>query len=536
MAFEPVPKNVFAHYQRLQQYVGWTDADARRVRGAGPIVELAFGELVDDFYHAIQREPDAAKVITGGSQQFERLKGTLHSWLGELFCGQYDEPYVARRWKVGWRHVEIGLNQVYVNVALSRLRSGLVDALQRGWKGQANDLAQVLRSLNHLLDLDLAIIEDAYQAEYAKRQQEIESLKRIAEQQRAQRREAAFGHILDESLNEIYMFDSEALHFVQVNRGARENIGYSMEELRGLTPLELKRAFTRESFEQLLQPLRTGAKRQVQFNTVHRRKDGTLYDVEVHLQLSNLETPPIFVAIILDITERKRAEERALQAERLAAIGQTVAGLAHESRNAFQRSQACLEMLALELEGRPNELELVDRVQRALDHLHHLYEEVRDYAAPIKLDRQSCNLAHLWRDAWSHLELMRKQKNVELLEATGDGDLTCEVDWFQMGQVFRNILENAINACPEPGKIAIVGRETKIDDRAGIEILIRDNGPGIPPAVKQRVFDAFFTTKTKGTGLGMAIARRIVDAHGGQIVIGDSSPGAEIMITLPRCS
>lgn len=532
--FRQVTDDVFARYQSLQSYVDWTDADAARLRAAAPLVEPAFVELVEDFYQALQREPGAAKVITGGQQQIERLKVTLHRWLEELFSGQYDEPYVVRRWRVGWRHVEIGLDQVYVNVALSRLRSGLVDSLRQAWNGSQTDLADVLHSLNRLLDLDLAMVEDAYQAEYARRQQEIERLKRIADRQQAERRESAFGRILDESLNEIYMFDSETLRFVQVNRGARDNLGYSMNELRQLTPLDLKPEFTPESFGQLLRPLRSGGKGQVQFTTMHRRKDGSLYGVEVYLQLSNLETPPLFVAIVLDITQRKRAEEKVFQAQRLAAIGQTVAGLAHESRNAFQRSQACLEMLAVELEGRPSELQLVERIQRALDHLHHLYEEVRDYASPIKLDRQPCNLAYVWRDAWSHLEVARQQKNIHLQEEiAAESDLTCHVDWFQLGQVFRNVFENAISAVGDVGEIAIRCQETRFDDKPSIRVSVCDSGPGISPDARQRVFDPFFTTKTKGTGLGMAIAKRIVEAHGGQIAIGDSSPGAEFVITLP---
>ena len=80
-----------------------------------------------------------------------------------------------------------------------------------------------------------------------------------------------------------------------------------------------------------------------------------------------------------------------------------VAGLAHESRNAFQRIQACLEMLALEVEDRPEALEWVARIQRAQEHLHHLYEEVRNYAAPIHLERRACDMARAWRDTWSHL-------------------------------------------------------------------------------------------------------------------------------------
>jgi signal transduction histidine kinase len=191
-------------------------------------------------------------------------------------------------------------------------------------------------------------------------------------------------------------------------------------------------------------------------------------------------------------------------------------------------------MLLLELEGNTEALELVGRTQRALNHLHHLYEEVRDYAAPINLDPQMCQIMHVWRDAWSHLEVVRKEKQVELREDTSGVELSCSVDWFAMGQVFRNVFENAISASREPGNIAITCRPSRFEGRAAIEISIRDNGPGLDPGVRDKVFDAFFTTKTKGTGLGMAIARRIVEAHGGRIAVGSTNGGAEFVITLPR--
>ena len=103
--------------------------------------------------------------------------------------------------------------------------------------------------------------------------------------------------------------------------------------------------------------------------------------------LPDYEDGPAILKIGQDITFLKQAQERALQAERLAAIGQVVAGLAHESRNALQRSQACLEMLALTVRDRPEALDLIERLQQAQDHLHTLYEDVRSYAAPIKLDK-----------------------------------------------------------------------------------------------------------------------------------------------------
>jgi signal transduction histidine kinase len=165
----------------LQQYVGWAAEDAQRVQAVASLLGPRLPAMIDDFYAEIERHPDAMKVITGGPRQIARLKGTLMKWLQELLTGPYEGDYVTRRWKVGWRHVEIGLDQVYTNVALSRVRRGLLSALDEGWTGDVPELLATRRSLNMLLDLDLAIIEDAYQAEYLARQQRTERLAAIGQ-------------------------------------------------------------------------------------------------------------------------------------------------------------------------------------------------------------------------------------------------------------------------------------------------------------------------------------------------------------------
>ena len=137
----------YRRYQELQQYVGWTDDDARRVRSVAALLEPHFPRLIDDFYAEIERHPDARRVITGGADQIQRLKGTLLGWLRELFAGTYDREYVARRWRVGWRHVEIGLEQVYTNVALSRLRRGLLLALEQHGPQEVAEFMEVRRCL-----------------------------------------------------------------------------------------------------------------------------------------------------------------------------------------------------------------------------------------------------------------------------------------------------------------------------------------------------------------------------------------------------
>jgi hypothetical protein len=141
-------EKLYQRYRELQAYVGWGDGDAQRLRAAAPLLGPFLPALIDDFYAEIERHPDARKVISGGQEQIDRLKGSLTRWLGELLTGPYDQGYVVRRWRVGWRHVEIGLDQVYANVALSRLRTGLVGALGQSWPGDRQGLVATIQSLN----------------------------------------------------------------------------------------------------------------------------------------------------------------------------------------------------------------------------------------------------------------------------------------------------------------------------------------------------------------------------------------------------
>jgi signal transduction histidine kinase len=166
----------FDRYCALQRYVNWTADDAARVQKVGANVTPLFAALIDDFYAEIENHPEAKQVITGGEPQIARLKQTLLNWLKELFAGPYDRAYVERRWRVGMRHVEIGLNQVYTNAALSRLRRGLLAAIEKVWDGSLEERLATRESLNTLLDLDLAIIEDAYQTEFQRRQAASERL------------------------------------------------------------------------------------------------------------------------------------------------------------------------------------------------------------------------------------------------------------------------------------------------------------------------------------------------------------------------
>lgn len=165
VAFDLRVDELFERYQDIQRYVGWTQADAERVHAVAPLVESSFIELIDDFYREIAEHEATRRVITGGDVQIVRLKGTLRAWLKELVTGPYDMAFAERRFRVGYRHAEIGLKQIYVEAAVSRLRNGLLRVLRQNWPtgGDANELAATMRSLSTLIELDLAIIQDAYE-------------------------------------------------------------------------------------------------------------------------------------------------------------------------------------------------------------------------------------------------------------------------------------------------------------------------------------------------------------------------------------
>ena len=165
---------IVERYKTLQRYIGWHPDDALQVKSAETILLPHLEPVIEDFYSTIEQFPEAVKVITGGTAQIERLKRTLYAWVRELLSGPYEQEYILRRWKVGYRHVEIGLDQLYADAALSRMRGRLVELLEQHWQGSQDKLRRTLASLRKLLDLEFAIITSAYQAEYLAKLQRSE--------------------------------------------------------------------------------------------------------------------------------------------------------------------------------------------------------------------------------------------------------------------------------------------------------------------------------------------------------------------------
>lgn len=358
--------------------------------------------------------------------------------------------------------------------------------------------------------------------------------KQIALRSAKERSEANFRELI-EAVDFMVVILGPDRQITYANRFAAELTGHPVEELVGKTISAFLDREPRLRVEQQLERLQKGQRateEEIPIRTWKGDERWILWNVRF---LRDFEGSHGLLAVGHDVTERRRLEHRAMQSERLAAIGQMVTGLAHESRNALQRSQACLESLVDELQDQPEALELVERIQRAQHHLHHLYEEVRGYAAPIVLHREMSPLNRIWQDTWANLEVARCKKRLTLREEVDQENLLCAVDPMALEQVFRNIFENAIHVSQEGDELVVKCCETTLRGHPALETSICDQGPGLLPDQAARIFEPFYTTKTKGTGLGMAIVKRIVEAHGGQIGVRQKDcPGAEIVLILPR--
>lgn len=130
----------------------------------------------------------------------------------------------------------------------------------------------------------------------------------ITEEWEIKRKLEFYRKLFEDSLNEIYIFDAETLKFIFVNRGARNNLGYSEEELKKMTPVDIKIEFTLQGFKEFLEPLLNGEQMQLNIETMHRRKDGSLYPVGIHIELMEYDNEKVFVAFVADLTEQRKIE------------------------------------------------------------------------------------------------------------------------------------------------------------------------------------------------------------------------------------
>ncbi len=324
--------------------------------------------------------------------------------------------------------------------------------------------------------------------------------------------EQRFRRLVENSADAILLHDLQG-RFVDVNDRACASLGYSREELLTLSVLDIETNFPLGSLDRLWSDM--SPDRPVTVDGTHLRRDGISFPVEVRISKFGSGEKPLFLASARDVTERRNTQDRLLRAERLAAVEEAMKGLAHESRNALQRSQATLERLGLRFQDHPEALALIPEgpgsireIQSAQDHVQHLYEEVRSYAEPIRLRLRRCDLAEILEDLWSGLSQRWEGRDASFRRKTHCRDVVCEVDGDSLALIFRHILENSLSACSDPVEIVASFLAAEIGGRPALEVSLLDNGPGLTAEAKRRVFEPFFTSKARGTGLGMVQTRR----------------------------
>jgi PAS domain S-box-containing protein len=376
----------------------------------------------------------------------------------------------------------------------------------------------------------------------------------LTQQHEAEKERRLLADTIAASLNEIYLFDAETYRFRYANEGALRNLGYSMDQLRQLTPLDIKSELSKPEFEAHVTPLKTGDGSLVVFETTHRRADGTTYPAEIHLQLFRHLDEPVFLAVAIDISERARAREahaaleaQLLQAQKLESVGRLAGGVAHDFNNLLTVINGYSELLLGKLREDDSLRVYAELVLKAGRQAARLTEQLLAFsrkqvsrAEPLDLSAVVAGSADMFRRLVG--------EDIELTAILDPSAGVVMADSAQIQQVLMNLIVNARDAMPKGGKLIIetaavyLGEEyaaqhSEVTPGHYVMLAVTDTGAGMDESVRQRIFEPFFTTKEKGsgTGLGLPMVYGIVRQNRGWIwVYSEPGKGTTFKIYLPR--
>ena len=505
----------------LHAYVDFGEADARALESVHAILAPDFSRIAREFYDKTREHEDAHAVFTG-EEQIERLQQSLVEWLRRLFGGVYDATYYARTERVGDVHVRVGLPQRYMFTAMTCLRLELARLVDERVEAPRNSV--VRRALHKALDVELAVMLEAYHAAALARIDRNESLLEAKGVDLARAYFAA-----TELTHELVVGVDGAGAIRLFNSGAERTTGYERDEVLGRSFATLLADESRERIERLLGP---NAPKRSRVDTFVLTRAGKPCDVRWDVALTAIGDVRAFL-IGHDYTEEKALAERSRRSEKLAAVGTLAAGLAHEIRNPLNGAQlhvAYLERTLKRANAAPDTLEAVAVVGEEIKRLAALVTEFLDFARPKPLERKTSSLAAIVERAASLAEPQATAVAVVLVRDLPTRDVVADVDPQKVEQVLLNLVRNAVEALA-PGKKGKVTLRLRRQPKSAL-LEVEDDGPGLP-ASNAPIFDAFYTTKPEGTGLGLAITHRIVTDHDGSIEV-DSRPGRTVFrVALP---
>ena len=233
--------------------------------------------------------------------------------------------------------------------------------------------------------------------------------------------------------------------------------------------------------------------------------------------------------------ELERVQAEARRSERLAALGQLSAGLAHELRNPLGVIKGSAETLAQRLaEAGPLEKELCSYISSEVNRLNAIVGRFLEFARPSQLQLQREEVEGVVERALETAQAQKPQNTIEMVRNYGKNLPPVMLDPDLCEKVFLNLARNALDAMPEGGRLTVTTARTSLDGRDGIEVVVADTGVGIAPENLEQIFNPFFTTKRDGVGLGLSIVSKIVDDHRGRIrVTSEPGRGSRFTVFLP---
>ncbi len=351
---------------------------------------------------------------------------------------------------------------------------------------------------------------------------------RRTRQESLERREAELEAIVDTAVDGIITIDEKGC--VQSFNGAATRLfGYLPDEIVGENISLLMPEPDKSHHDGYLKSyLESGAAKIIGIGReVHgKRKDGSVFPLYLSVSETRVPGRRVFTGIVHDLTAFKLMQEQLLQARHLAMIGEMAATVAHEIKNPLAGIGGAIHVLRDTLDATDSRRDIMGEI---LDQVRRLDDTVRQLlmlSKPWKPSCQACDLRALARQVCTFAEEEEQFSHVRFL-FEGDEKLVAEADSSLVQQVLLNLIQNSAQALTDTGRIIFNFRRTK----ETAEIDITDTGPGISPEIQDRLFRPFVTTKAQGTGLGLPICKKIVEAHGGSISIA-SRPGKGTTVSL----
>lgn len=241
------------------------------------------------------------------------------------------------------------------------------------------------------------------------------------------------------------------------------------------------------------------------------------------------------ICLFTDLTAVKQLEEQLRLKESLATVGELTAGIAHEFRNGLATIHGYSKLF--DLEALPeNYRQYVQGIRAEAQSLGEVVTNFLNFARPAELTLSRVDLSAICERAAEELRAEARGLGGDVSVRGGWGDV--EGDEVLLRQAFSNLLRNAVEACVHGRVAPVVVVRSEVDHaQKFVRVTVEDNGPGIPPEQRERVFQPFFTSKRSGTGLGLALVQKIVVFHNGRIAVGSSDlGGASLQVTLPLLS